>query len=171
METPKWIAQVNYMLCIDVGYTGLGYAVFPYRYMTKKPEVSGVIKFNKDQSITDKCEKAKTILMLTVKPIIQDEFNSALGMVIEYPARWGGSLLSDVASKRGELIMLGYQAGYLSTMVPADHVSLVTPQEWKGQLPKDIVIKRILKIFPKLKHVNDHEADAIGMAAAVYGLL
>jgi len=40
----------------------------------------------------------------------------------------------------------------------------IRPQEWKGQLPKDVVKRRLIQRWPVLsKTVSEHALDAAGM--------
>jgi hypothetical protein len=64
--------------------------------------------------------------------------------VCEYPA-WHGIQLGWAAGDLQKLVFLvGVLAGYFNT---AHSFTPVTPKEWKGQLPKDVVKRRLVKKF------------------------
>ena len=97
-------------------------------------------------------------------------------MVFEFPELFSGNAKSQASAGRGDLFKLTYLLGGLADRA-REYTGrlpiLMTPQEWKGQLPKDIVIKRIEKAFgPEYaSQINDHEGDAIGMGLAAQGRL
>lgn len=150
---------------IDPGLGGTGWATFDieddYRLID-----SGVVRFDKNafKDWTCKCfaiASAIDLLMMYVK-----------STVIEFPELWT-SAKSMASANRGDLFKLAFLVGAIAEKI--NHtgypVALISPADWKGQLPKDIVIKRILKEIPEMKKVRDHEADAIGMGLAEAGKL
>lgn len=60
---------------------------------------------------------------------------------------------------------LGHVARRVSGVLPV----FITPEEWKGQLPKKVVLARLAKAFGKDRKFRDHEADAVGMGLAAQG--
>lgn len=94
-------------------------------------------------------------------------------VVIEMPSAWSGSAISMSSVASGDLFKLTYLVGGLGQVVidcGCRLPVLIKPAEWKGQLPKNVVIKRIRARIPRLKP-SDHEADAIGMGLSAQGLL
>lgn len=82
----------------------------------------------------------------------------SLGFV-EYPAFFqanGGGVASS-----GALVKLAWFVGLVCGKLPM-HVELVTVGEWKGQLPKAVVERRIREILPGVK-AKSHDWDAIGI--------
>jgi len=98
-------------------------------------------------------------------------------IVIEFPELWAtGKSYTSAAGRRrgpGDLFKLTFLIGGLGQVARQQTGTkpvLVMPREWKGQLPKKVVIGRIAKRIPGL-NPEDHEADAIGMGLAAQGLL
>jgi hypothetical protein len=99
-------------------------------------------------------------------------------VVIEFPKVWDRSYKSMAAMRRGDLFKLVYLIGGMGEIVRRHECNLpilITPDEWKGQLPKAVVIRRIIrrikKTLPGMGPIKDHQADAIGMGLAAMGLL
>lgn len=171
MNIPDWIEDVNYFVCVDPGFNGLGYAIFPNQPVIKKPVTSGVLRCKKSE-LPKMSMELKTKLQDVMYEFLPKQMSKkSVGLIIEYPTIWGGSLLSQTAATKGDISMLCYLIGVLSTLFLGSRVLLITPQEWKGQLPKRIVINRIKKIWPRLTQIRDHEADAIGIMASIFGKL
>jgi hypothetical protein len=64
-------------------------------------------------------------------------------IVSEYPAWHGGAL----GWQRGDLQKLVFLVGVFAGYFSRCKFTPVTPNEWKGQLPKDVVIRRLQKRF------------------------
>lgn len=93
-------------------------------------------------------------------------------VVLEFPELWVSGK-SMTATLKGDLFKNTYLIGGMGEVARRHNVNLpvlIYPKEWKGQLPKDVVIRRIRRRFPTLKPKN-HEADAIGMGLAAQGIL
>lgn len=84
-------------------------------------------------------------------------------LVIEFPAVWSTSSKSIASNYSGDLLKLSFLVGVLYQGLRVPNKYLVSPQGWKGQLPKDVVIQRIKKQWPNLHDIPDHAADAVGM--------
>mgnify|MGYP001810001885 CR=1 FL=1 len=98
-------------------------------------------------------------------------------IVIEIPALWSGSAVSHASAAAGkdgdpgDLFKLTYlvgQLGYLTKKMTGNLPVLILPYEWKGQMPKEVVLERIAAYGIQAK---DHEGDAIGMGLAAQGAL
>ena len=98
-------------------------------------------------------------------------------LVIEYPSLWEGSAVSHAAASGEEsnLSKMYFLIGGLTCIWHRNSVAslpiLISPQAWKGQLPKSIVIDRIQKYFPPGVQIPDHAGDALGMGFSLQGLL
>ncbi len=110
-------------------------------------------------------------------------------LVIEM-AQMFNTATSYASVKRGDLLNLIYLTGVICGRVQSQLASdpeLVTPMQWKGQLPKDVVILRLqthieLERTGQFLHwtawknsrtsplIRDHEADAIGLGLWRMGL-
>jgi Holliday junction resolvasome RuvABC endonuclease subunit len=97
-------------------------------------------------------------------------------IVIEMPELWttGKSM---AAAQSGDLFKLTYLIGQLAVQAhcysfESNPPVLIAPREWKGQLPKEVVISRIKKLLPDVGDaIGNHEADAVGMGLALQGAL
>jgi len=100
--------------------------------------------------------------------------------VLEMPELWSGSAISNASAthkaKPGEpadLFKLVYLVGVLGAAALAavgNLPVLATPAEWKGQLAKDMVTRRIQSALPGCAF-RDHEWDAVGMGLSAQGKL
>lgn len=82
-------------------------------------------------------------------------------LIIECPQYWGAA--GYLARESGALFKLTFVCGMLFSL--ADDVIVVTPNDWKGQLPKAVVNNRLRKIYPDVDIAKlDHNiVDAIGI--------
>lgn len=94
-------------------------------------------------------------------------------MVVEFPVVWSRSEKSFASATRGDLLKLAYSIGAMVTALdevcPRLKVEFVTPSEWKGQMSKRAVDKRIERAL-KAKY-PPHVSDAVGMGLAYVGAL
>jgi len=164
------------VLFVDPGLGGTGYAFFEWintaakPSKVEKPSLSGVIKAPRneawDNRVWSYCVRFSGILSsLPVKEV-----------VIEFPELFSGSAMSQASAGKGDLFKLTYLIGGLADRA-REYTGrlpiLMIPRDWKGQLPKDVVIKRIGKTYGDdyMNQINDHEADAIGMGLSAQGRL
>lgn len=141
-------------LTIDPGLQGTGWAYFRGEGM---PADSGVIRPPKGDDLPHRANAALSSLK---RELGQKNIGH---VVLEMPGLWSGSAMSQAAAARGDLTSLAYLVGVLSTVRPRAIVRLVAPGEWKGQLPKDVVISRIRRAWKYNGDIRDHEADAWGI--------
>jgi len=95
-------------------------------------------------------------------------------VVNEFAGFWSGSAVGMASAAKGDLSKLLYLTGGLGEVVRRHEIIrpvLVTPAEWKGQLPKPAVIKRIERRWPEIQNIANHAADAVGMGLAAQGRL
>ena len=94
-------------------------------------------------------------------------------IVCEWPQLWSGSAKSQTAADRDSLAKMWFLIGRLQeafeTVGYADDMTLVTPQQWKAQASKRIIIAR-LKRWTGVTF-RDHVADAVGIGAHLLGRL
>jgi len=93
-------------------------------------------------------------------------------VVIEYPEQFQ-SAKSHACVERGDLGKLYALCG-MYMLVSYEQTTgvlprLVSPNEWKGQLPKRVVDQRIRRTWGQT--YPDHVSDAVGMGLAAQGLL
>jgi Holliday junction resolvasome RuvABC endonuclease subunit len=149
------------MLYVDPGLGGTGWAVFHGPIPTEYGVIRGKAK-HWTASAHDIADEFATLLRTRkIKEV-----------TIEFPSLWtsGKSMASGV---RGDLFKLTYLIGCLGTktveITKATPV-FISPLGWKGQLPKEIVVKRIERQLPGLTgKIPNHAADAIGMGLSAQG--
>jgi Holliday junction resolvasome RuvABC endonuclease subunit len=94
---------------------------------------------------------------------LQDSFDINM-MIIESQQVYRGSAQSMASATSGDLIELAQLTGAIWWLFAqtgtATHI--FTPQQWKGQLPKNVVEMRVAKHFPDTYFPN-HALDAVGM--------
>ena len=79
--------------------------------------------------------------------------------------RFGGKGLGALHS--GSVRKLAYLVGLFGGWCLANRVEWVTvePMQWKGNVPKEITKRRLLRTFPELEEERDHNiVDAVGIA-------
>ncbi|MBW7989995.1 MAG: hypothetical protein FVQ84_08275 [Planctomycetes bacterium] len=161
----------NRVIFVDPGLGGTGWAyweeVCNVPHFPTRPSETGVIKGNNKSGWENKSSE------------INSQFAGVLNnlnverVCIEWPAIFNTGL-SHASASRGDLFKLVYVIGGLgevSQTVTNRKPLLFSPSDWKGQLPKEVVIRRIKKIFPMMLRIRNHEGDAIGMGLAAQGAL
>jgi hypothetical protein len=155
-------------LFVDPGIKGTGWAFFQSIAPSTGPEAYGVLH-GKGEEWVSRCHS----LSQSFKRLLET-FNPKQ-TVIEFPGLWLSGV-SMASASSGDLFKLAYLVGNfgeLVTRIPRNTQVplpvLIAPQKWKGQLPKEVVIRRILAIWPHLKDIKNHEADAVGMGLAAQG--
>lgn len=161
-------------LFIDPGIGGTGYAFFDAieSKATKKtlrsPALTGAFippsNEQWDNKVWSLCSEFGGLVSSTEPSVI----------AIEFPELFSGSVVSHASAAKGDLFKLTFLIGGLAHVareLTGNLPVLMSPMEWKGQLPKQVVIERILAAWPELGTVADHEGDAIGMGLAAQGVL
>lgn len=157
------------VMFIDPGFEGTGLAFFPAvdcgkNKKTDGPSFTEVIRAPKNE----KWDNAQWSICASVRGAMVG--CGVKDVVIELPELWAGSAVSMASASKGDLFKLCLLVGGLC-QIAREHTGnlpiLVTPQEWKGQLPKDVVLKRVEKAFNKT--FRNHEGDAVGMGLSAQG--
>lgn len=147
---------------IDPGLQGTGWAV------KKNSLVSNVVRC-KDKTLSwvyrahviakDTAEQVHAALPTGDKTML----------IIEFPTHWTSD--KSVASQNsGALLKLSYLCGAIASEINAREASkevetlCITPDRWKGQLPKDIVLNRLEAEYGY--RFRDHEGDAVGIVTS-----
>lgn len=146
---------------IDPGLEGTGWATF----VNNSYEDSGVIHSGLQW------QQKVNIITNCVKNIAHT--HDVLDITCEWPGLWSGSAVSQASAAKGDLFKLAYLIGSIAKMWDDRNgrpLRLISPQEWKGQLPKEVVMRRVHVLLPNVK-LSNHMADAIGMGLAAQGLL
>lgn len=97
-------------------------------------------------------------------------------LVIESPEAWLGDAIGLASIQRGDIFKLMYLIGGLADVARRRGIRvpvMISPREWKGQLPKDVTKKRVKRAFDNKKWCpqtsTTHEFDAVGMGLAAQG--
>jgi len=88
-------------------------------------------------------------------------------VVFETPSVWQ-SAKSHASAVKGDLFKMSHMLGgfhYMCAMWEID-IKLITPRDWKGQLPKRVVEARLMKQYGV--KFRDHECDAVGIGSWLY---
>jgi hypothetical protein len=192
------VAEMRPTVFVDPGLGGTGFAFFPafctdcgYKSnQATAPGAIGVIHGSDgawECSVRDITGEFQGLLAA-----VREEYNvrGKVDVVFELPELWGGSAKSLTAATNGHdgepasLFKQTYLVGALAQVaqsVSGNLPILISPQEWKGQLPKDAVEARIMSVLElqdiywhdgkKRKKLRDHECDAVGMGLAAQGAL
>jgi hypothetical protein len=86
-------------------------------------------------------------------------------MIMEIPEHW--AVAGFEAREKGSMAKLMFVCGMMASLVQElKEVKLVTPREWKGQLPKQVMENRLRDSYlpnVDLAKLNDNVVDAIGI--------
>lgn len=77
-----------------------------------------------------------------------------------------------MVARKQDLKKLVYLVGYMDCMLSGSEieVNLVSIMKWKGQMPKDVIHRRVLKYLPDLQ-VRSHDVDAVGIGLYILGVM
>lgn len=131
------------LLSIDPGMNSLGWAYWDtVKHPSLVPNRVGLIKARRSKDLPRRALDIAVDLDFELQRLgISREFSFSL--VSEYPAFHG----SVRGWATGDLQKLAYLVGVLTGYFQFANFTIVTPNEWKGQLPKAIVIRRLQKRF------------------------
>lgn len=149
------------LITIDPSINTMGIAI--WECSSKNLLVWCLVRPDKDMKDTE-YSKSLSMLRQVKKWIRAYAVNK---MVLEVPEHWAVSGFQ--ARETGSIAKLCFVCGMLySLSEELSECRLVTPREWKGQLPKDVVANRLYKSYEKYgidlrssKSVNSNVADAI----------
>ena len=95
--------------------------------------------------------------------------NGVNAVFIEMPEFWAGSVKSYTSTAKGDLFKLSFLVGCISAALGTVPLNLLTPRQWKGQLKKAMVDRRIFAAIGK--EYPEHISDAVGMGLFLKGML
>jgi Holliday junction resolvasome RuvABC endonuclease subunit len=144
------------IITIDPGFGGTGYCIATPRNIL-------------DMGVIHPKKKYATVYdrMLDICNQIENVTQGCGEAYIEFPEVWSDSAKSLASNRKGDLLILSALIGAISRTIADQNIPVkwLTPRQWKGQLTKEVVIKRIEKTVPELKgKLKNHAADAVGMA-------
>jgi len=132
--------EKNRLLAIDPGLNSMGWAYWN-RLPNVLPTEVGLLHAPRKMSLTERA------LWLAWR---LDEYldlcrGAGIHVVCEYPAYHGPTAMRGWVT--GDLQKLTFLVGVLAGYFESSEFEPVTPNTWKGQLPKDVVIRRLQKKF------------------------
>ena len=161
------------VMFVDPGLGGTGWAYWDH--LVRQPEVLptatrpdavGVIKASRAATWLGRAQKIADGFTYDMDPYHPEI------IVFEFQQLWTDSSTSMAAGARGDLFKLSFLTGMLAAIsqeVAEAEIVLVTPSQWKGQLSKVAVRRRIKRALGK--RYKDHIEDAVGMGLKVQGAL
>lgn len=167
------------LLAVDPGLNGTGWAMWDASVNKDRPVRTGVIMPPRNATLGVRMQVILEHLNVAAEERIRiprtDDESIAdawyTHLVVEMPAFQSGATRS-MGWQTGDLQKLTLLVGYLVH----DHwsrVTLITPAQWKGQLPKAVVQRRIEKrLGPKACDrlgIKTHAWDAVGIGMHIRG--
>lgn len=146
--------KYRFVIGIDPSINYCGFSVFELVDDNYKLVVSKLLEPGRTSK--EFTEKSKDIYN-TVKSVyskLSDEGSSII--ILEIPQYW--ALAGFIARESGSIYKLTFLCGMIYSL---PNVIVVTPNEYKGQLPKEVVRNRLEKIYPQVKTMNHNVVDAI----------
>ena len=148
------------VMCVDPGNNGTGIAIWNE---FKKENLPVHVKSYSRKTFDD--------YMVLLAELIKEY--DVEKVYIEQAAYHGtGSVKGQAAAAKGDLIKLAELIGGFRAIcyLSESYVELVPVIKWKGQLPKEVVKKRILKVWEGCTATN-HDWDAVGIGFYLLGLI
>ncbi len=148
------------ILTVDPSINSLGFAYFEENSLKEFGTIQPDLKFIDSGPTLHWTQKALSIYYKYQAYFSDINPNR---IVIEMPTVWHGTLRAHTAKNSGALEKLFFVVGLLCSYQP-EKVILITPNEWKGQLPKHVTLQRVLEKFPNVsKNTSPDAIDAIGL--------
>ena len=162
------------VLTIDPGVHATGWAFWEYldrQFLGEhqRPDDSGVIRSRAkvwEEAAASVWNDLETVMVM----------NDPMLIVIEFPGLWSSNAASHASAAKGDLFKLAYLVGGMGHVISergdvdsttAKFPILLSPAEWKGQLPKKVVMGRIKRAYGR--KYRDHEADSVGLGLFLQG--
>lgn len=174
MKAKRAGRQPHIVIGVDPGLSGTGWALWTRdrvrRGFDAVPAACGIVTSSRRLAWRD---KIAAIEHTFVSGIIDITRWGTTTVFVEMP-EWQGSAKSAMTWTTGDMQKLTYLVGYLDgcAQLWAEEFVPVPVSVWKGQLPKDVVQRRIEKIVG-LDHcralkIKSHAWDAVGIG--LYGM-
>lgn len=170
---------IKYVVAIDPSINNVGCAVFE-KIITGGKLLDKIIihpsKFVKNGNYQEKSRDIIGQIVRIMDAVSRYDFpHNDVQLVTEIPQHFGVS--GYLSRESGAVLKLTFIAGMIFNIT--DTVISYEPNQWKGQLPKDVVARRLQKLYPKekifdmkrKKFLMDHNiVDAIGIGHKfIYG--
>lgn len=162
------------VLSVDPGLTGTGYAVWSASAelwrLSRKPTRVGVIT---PPAKLEAMAKLRYLVERLSGLMANEDINR---VACELPEFWAGAFGRAVAA-RGDLVKLSLVVGAVAALAVERRAVFTTVpvRDWKGNLPKDVVERRIRRrigdgVCEQLG-IKSHAWDAVGIGLYVKGML
>lgn len=139
---------MKHLISIDPSINNCGVAVFE----NKKLKDYFLLKSNRSNDYLEKCR----YMVSNIDKLYGKLCNCQL--VIEIPQHFGSSVERGFLGREsGSIYKLTFLCGMLYNI--DDTVVGYTPNQWKGQLPKDVTARRLQKYYPKHKFIILKDKD------------
>jgi Holliday junction resolvasome RuvABC endonuclease subunit len=143
-------------ISVDPGTRTTGWAIFKEKNLF----LFGKISSNKGNWLEN-----TNHIVRCLDSIYNEHFTFGLKVLyLEFPEYWAGEQ-GWAARESGSIQKLSFLCGRIyERFLEYMKVQLITPSKWKGQLPKEVVQKRLKTIFSSIEKEEDHNVlDAIGV--------
>lgn len=160
-------------VCVDPGLGGTGLAFWK---VLAKPQIgrppapidTAVLRATGKKEWTERVADIGDNFWVVIKEW------KVLSCVFEFQSLWTDSATSMASAADGDLFKLTYLTGYLARVFQeftghSNTSYLVKPGEWKGQLSKGAIDRRIKRAIGM--QYGNHIADAVGIGLQVMGVL
>lgn len=175
------VVRPRIIVGVDPGLNGTGVAVVE-RYDTGLSIMGAAVLYvpnkQRQDSWTWRAEYLAVELERTIHELIPNAHLLAtnVGIVCEFPQMFG-SAGSRMGFSTGDLVKLAHLVGvFHGTVLHQMNERLFHPVEvntWKGQMPKDVVMRRLQKFYREdpesLEGIETHAWDALGIATWAHG--
>lgn len=158
---------MRHVFSIDPGLSGTGLA----EWRSKELRAVHVIHFKKEaETLIDKCNSISD----QVTDIVHTGRPGGAEFYIEMPQKMTN--VRGIAAQGGAVYKLTFLVGHLAASVRpyARHVEEVPIHAWKGQLPKDVVQRRIIRTLGvntcTRLNIRTHAWDAVGIGLWATGV-
>lgn len=151
---------MSVVLCIDPGLEGTGLAVFTRPLVAAAvivPRIEGYIVRPVRTATQDVATSIRDMFYAVVE--VCDK-HAVQKVVIEKPEYWSSSKMGRASANSGALVKLTLLAGSFA-ILPVPRVQYVTVNQWKGQTPKKVIQKRLLRDTGITW--SNHVCDAVGI--------
>jgi hypothetical protein len=131
--------------------------------------MQGIIK---EKEISN--DRVETIFKITEYLDNIISINNVKSLYVEGVSLWENSLKSITSANTGKTFWLAYLVGAITQLakIKGCEVTILLPNEWKGQLSKEVVRRRIALVEKQdYKRTPDHIEDALAMGYSIMGIL
>lgn len=150
------------ILCLDPGLAGTGWALFVGTELSD----AGIVRCRQAHHWTER----SGMICAEIARLVLTRY---VGRVVVEQPKFFDSSAGHMVARRGDLLKLMYLVGELAGRVHPVKTLLIPVNDWKGQLPKDVVERRVRRElgkerFEELK-IREHAIDAVGLGLHTLG--